>query len=62
MQDKEPDFLICRECDSPCYIFEWRQGEVIEAFCRVCGNEDRHDFTWEGDERQQDQGQSRDRR
>lgn len=35
-----PDFLICLECESPCYIFEWRGDKVLEALCQVCGNDD----------------------
>ncbi len=37
---REPDFLVCRECDSPTYLFEWHyEKEVItEALCETCGN------------------------
>ena len=35
-----PDFLICVECETPCYVFEWRDGELAEAVCEACGNED----------------------
>jgi translation initiation factor 2 beta subunit (eIF-2beta)/eIF-5 len=36
----EPDYLICLECESPTYIFEWRDGSLVEAQCTVCGNDD----------------------
>ncbi len=36
----EPDFLICIECESPTYVFEWKNGKVVEAICEVCGNDD----------------------
>jgi hypothetical protein len=36
----EPDYLICLECESPVYVFEWKEGRVIEALCSVCGNDD----------------------
>jgi len=36
----EPDYLLCLECESPCYVFEWREGRVLEAICTVCGNDD----------------------
>lgn len=35
-----PDFLVCLDCESPCYDFEWRGNKPIEALCLVCGNED----------------------
>lgn len=35
-----PDYVICLECEAPVYIFEWRDGKVLEAVCTVCGNED----------------------
>ena len=34
------DYLICLECESPCYVFEFKSGELIEAFCEQCANED----------------------
>jgi len=42
-----PDYLICLECESPCYIFEWKNGVVVEATCTVCGNEDIESFATE---------------
>jgi hypothetical protein len=36
----EPDFLICMECESPVYVFEWKEGRLVEALCTVCGNDD----------------------
>jgi len=35
-----PDYVICVECESPCYIFEWENERLTEALCEVCGNED----------------------
>ena len=35
-----PDYLICLECDSPVYTFEWQSGQVVEALCTICGNDD----------------------
>ena len=34
------DYLICLECESPCYIFEFKSGDLMEAFCDKCTNED----------------------
>jgi uncharacterized Zn finger protein (UPF0148 family) len=36
----QPDYLICLECETPTYVFEWQQGRVLEALCPVCGNDD----------------------
>ncbi len=37
----EPEFMVCLECESPCYTFEWspHKEKVLEAFCQVCGND-----------------------
>ena len=43
----DPDYLICLECESPCYIFEWAEGKVVEALCTVCGNEELDSFATE---------------
>jgi len=34
-----PDFIICLECESPLYTFEWDGSRVKEALCETCGNE-----------------------
>jgi len=44
-----PDYLICLECESPCYVFEWNDDKIVEALCTVCGNEDPSQFATEGD-------------
>jgi hypothetical protein len=35
-----PEYLICLECETPVYTFEWGDGHVVEALCPVCGNDD----------------------
>ena len=35
-----PDFIICVDCETPCYSFEWKGTSIVEAFCQVCGNDD----------------------
>lgn len=35
-----PDYLICLECETPTYVFEWKEGKTIEALCQICGNDD----------------------
>lgn len=44
-----PDFLICLNCESPCYMFEWGDEGVEEAFCNVCGNDEPDQFVTEED-------------
>ena len=39
-----PEYMICLNCESPCYVFEWGEDEVSEAVCEVCGNEDLDQF------------------
>jgi hypothetical protein len=39
-----PDYLVCLECETPCYEFEWKDGEIKEALCARCGNEDPEQF------------------
>lgn len=39
-----PDYLLCLECESPCYVFEWRGDKAVEALCQVCGNDDPEQF------------------
>lgn len=34
-----PEFLVCLECETPCYDFVWRDDKVKEAMCQACGNE-----------------------
>ncbi len=43
---EEVDFIECKGCNSPCYIFQIdpRRGVIIQAFCAVCGNDDPADF------------------
>ena len=40
----EPEFLICLNCDSPNYTFEWLNDKVVTIICTTCGNEDPLDF------------------
>ena len=42
-----PDYLICLECESPVYVFEWRDGIVKEAICTMCGNDEPQQFATE---------------
>jgi hypothetical protein len=35
-----PEYVICLECESPSYVFEWENDRPVEAFCALCGNDD----------------------
>ena len=37
----EVDFIVCLNCDTPCYFFEYdaKKG-IVSAFCEVCANDD----------------------
>jgi len=34
------EYVICLECESPCYVIEFKNDQLVEAVCEVCGNED----------------------
>jgi hypothetical protein len=38
-EDREVDYLICKQCNTPCYIFEMQSSTITEAQCLVCGND-----------------------
>lgn len=42
-----PEYLICLECETPTYVFEWANGKVLEALCPMCGNDDPTSFVSE---------------
>jgi hypothetical protein len=42
-----PDFVICLECETPCYEFEWKGGALAEALCTCCGNDEVDQFATE---------------
>jgi hypothetical protein len=38
--ERDVDYLICRQCNSPCYDFEMTKGVISEVLCGACGNDD----------------------
>ncbi len=44
-----PDYLICMECETPCYTFEWKEGKLTEITCLACGADAVEDFMTEED-------------
>jgi uncharacterized Zn finger protein (UPF0148 family) len=43
----QPEYLICLECESPVYAFDWREGHATDVVCPVCGNDDPASFATE---------------
>lgn len=43
----DPDYLICLDCETPCYTFEYQHGKLVEAQCMMCGEEDLDMFATE---------------
>ncbi len=43
----EPEYLVCIECETPTYIFEWHDGVPTEVFCEACGADDVDAFATE---------------
>ncbi len=39
-----PDYIVCLSCETPCYVFEWKDEELKQALCEVCGNEEVEQF------------------
>jgi translation initiation factor 2 beta subunit (eIF-2beta)/eIF-5 len=39
-----PEYLVCLDCETPCYEFEWEDGKITEVVCVACGNEDPEQF------------------
>ena len=51
--DREIPYLRCKECGTPCYVFEVDVGHVSEALCLACGNDVVSAFTvgeWDDDD------------
>lgn len=46
-----PEYLLCANCETPCYVFEWNsdKGETTEAICQVCGNDEPGEFMTQSD-------------
>lgn len=44
-----PESMVCLECETPCYVFEWKGDKIIEILCEVCGNEDPEAFMTQDD-------------
>ena len=38
--EREIEYLVCLDCNTPCYDFEMQKKRLVEALCTMCGNED----------------------
>lgn len=47
MPSEAPEYLICLECETPCYTFEFSGGLVTEVQCLACGEDDLDHFATE---------------
>lgn len=47
--DGEPEYLICLQCDTPTYEFEFTAGKLSAVVCGTCGNDDISDFMSEAE-------------
>jgi hypothetical protein len=46
--DGEPEYLICLQCETPTYQFEYNsKGKLATVLCSACGNDDISDFMTE---------------
>jgi translation initiation factor 2 beta subunit (eIF-2beta)/eIF-5 len=45
----EPEFLICLQCETPTYQFEWEDGKVTVVMCNTCGADDPTEFMTEAE-------------
>lgn len=45
----EPEYLICLDCETPTYQFEFLNGKLVSISCTTCGNEDPSQFMTEAE-------------
>ena len=47
--DGEPEYLICLQCETPTYQFEYTNGKLGAFVCGTCGNDDPTEFMTEAE-------------
>ena len=52
----EPEYLICLQCETPTYQFEYTNGKLTAAICNTCGADDVSDFMTEAELEEQTGG------
>lgn len=45
----EPEYLICLQCETPTYDFEFVNDKLATVICATCGNDDISDFMTEAE-------------
>ena len=45
----EPEYLICLQCETPTYQFEFINGKLASAVCNACGVDDLTEFVTEAE-------------
>ncbi len=45
----DPEYLICLQCETPTYQFEYLDGKLITVVCNTCGADDLSDFMTESE-------------
>ena len=46
----DPEYLICLECETPTYQFEYDgNGKLLTAVCTTCGNDSPSEFMTEAE-------------
>ena len=51
--DDEPDYLICLQCETPTYQFEYITVNLATIVCATCGADDPADFMTEAEYEEQ---------
>ena len=46
---EEPEYLICLQCETPTYQFEYTADKLSAAVCTTCGNDDITEFMTEAE-------------
>ena len=52
----EPEYLICLQCETPTYQFEYVNGKLATVVCNTCGADDVSDFVTESELEEQTGG------
>ena len=52
----EPEYLICLQCETPTYQFEYVNGKLATIRCDTCGNDEISDFMTEAELEEQTGG------
>ncbi|MBK5258475.1 MAG: hypothetical protein JJE51_02710 [Thermoanaerobaculia bacterium] len=52
----EPEYLICLNCETPTYQFEYVNGKLVQVICNTCGEDDVTEFLTESEYEEQTGG------